>query len=195
MNASSSEKITCCCPPLTRTSMEVHATRRASSYFQQTTTAARMRRPDDQPVLALTSRCDIRTRACTTNSTPRAAVAFWRKGDKTRSCSSRGGPRASRAFVGTPQPIPAKTDQPNEPLHNPAQPAQLHGSTDPEDETAHSDPAGQSVHDGKVAGLESETESLRATHDPQLICEEGARWFSVRARVTVRGSSAEHFRS
>jgi hypothetical protein len=27
------------------------------------------------------SRCDIRTRACTSNSTPRPAVAFWRKRD------------------------------------------------------------------------------------------------------------------
>jgi hypothetical protein len=53
-------------------------------------------------------------------------VVIWRKDDRTRSCPSRGGPPAGRAFVGTPQPIPAKTDQPNEPLHNPAQPAQLH---------------------------------------------------------------------
>jgi hypothetical protein len=64
----------------------------------------------------------------------------FRKDDRTRSFSSPGSPPAGRAFVGTPQPIPAKTDRPNEPLDNPAQPAQLHGSTDPENETAHSDP-------------------------------------------------------
>src|SRR6266508_2432618 len=50
-----------------------------------------------------------------------------------------GGPRAGCAFVGRPRLIPAKTDQPSEPSHNPAQPAQLHGSTDPEGETAYSD--------------------------------------------------------
>jgi hypothetical protein len=49
---------------------------------------------------------------------------------------SSGGP----CVVGTPQPIPVKTDRPNEPLDNPAQPAQLHGSSDPENGTAHSDP-------------------------------------------------------
>jgi hypothetical protein len=38
---------------------------------------------------------------------------------------SREGPSAGRAFVGTSQPIPAKTDRPDEPPHNPAQPAQL----------------------------------------------------------------------
>jgi hypothetical protein len=34
--------------------------------------------------------------------------------------SRRGGPPACRAFIGTSQPIPAKTDQPMEPPHNPA---------------------------------------------------------------------------
>ena len=53
----------------------------------------------------------------------------------------------------------------------------------------------QSVHDGEVAGLNSETESLADDTCPQLACEEGARWFSARARATVRGSSAEHFRT
>ena len=82
------------------------------------------------------------------------AVAFWRKDDRTRSFSSPGSPPAGRAFVGTPQPIPAKTDRPNEPLDYPAQPAQLHGSTDPENETDHSDPvAGNELRPLADAGL------------------------------------------
>jgi hypothetical protein len=93
----------------------------------------------------------------------RVAVAFWRKDDRTRSFSSPGSPPAGRAYVGTPQPIPAKTDRPNEPLDNPAQPAPLHGSTDPENETAHSDPR-RRERAATFSGLRSSTASAaRAT--------------------------------
>jgi len=55
-----------------------------------------------------------------------ATVAFWRKDDR----NSQLPPvveevlRRGRAFIGTSQPIPAKTDQPNEP---PDDPANRHG--------------------------------------------------------------------
>jgi len=69
-------------------------------------------------------------------TTKRVAVAFWRNDDNNSQL--RGAPPAARASIGTPGLFLRKgTSRTSH--RQPAQPAQLHGSTDPEGGTAYSD--------------------------------------------------------